>query len=90
MEINVRICKLKIKKALHSYNFILKTFIHILQLNFYINMFLREITSISGEDLDSTMQPRKTLLFHNQEPWVKREGNKDFNVPKGYNDGTEV
>ena len=53
-------------------------------------MFLREITSISGEDLDSTMQPRKTLLFHNQEPWVKREGNEDFNVPKGYNDGTEV
>ena len=52
--------------------------------------FLKEITSISGGDLDSTMQSRKTLLFHNQEPWVKREGNEDFDVPKGCNDGTEV
>ena len=36
------------------------------------------------------MQSRKTILFHNQEPWVKREGDEDFDVPMGCYDGVEV
>ena len=40
--------------------------------------FAKEITSISDEDLDIIMQSRKTFLFHNQEPWVKREVGEDF------------
>ena len=36
------------------------------------------------------MQSRKTLLFHNQEPWVKRETDEDFDVPMGCYDGAEV
>ena len=45
--------------------------------------FPKEATSISDEDLDIIMQSRKTLLFHNQEPWVKREGDKDFDAMMG-------
>ena len=40
-----------------------------------------EITTISNEELDTIMQSGKTLLFHNQEPWVKRDGDEDFDVP---------
>ena len=36
------------------------------------------------------MQERKTLLFNNNEPWVKKSGNKDFDVPMGCFDGAEV
>ena len=36
------------------------------------------------------MQSRKTLLFHNQEPWVKRETDEDFDVPMGCYDGADV
>ena len=54
---------------LHSYNLILKSFINLLQWNYYISVigFAKEITSISEEDLDIIMQSRKTFLFHNQE-----------------------
>ena len=36
------------------------------------------------------MQSRKTLLFHEETPWVKKEGNEDFDVPMGCYDGAEV
>ena len=52
--------------------------------------FAKEITSIPDEDVDIIMQSRKTILFHNQEPWVKREGDEDFDVPMGCYDGAEV
>ena len=45
--------------------------------------FPKEITSIPDEDLDIIMQSRKTILFHKQVPWGKREGNEDFDVPIG-------
>ena len=32
----------------------------------------------------------KTLLFNEREPWVKRCGNEDFDVPMGCYDGAEV
>ena len=49
-----------------------------------------EITTISNEELDIIMQSRKTLLFHNQEPWVKRDGDEYFDVPMGCCDGAEI
>ena len=49
-----------------------------------------EITTISNEELDIIMQSRKTLLFYNQEPWVKRDGDEDFDVPMGCCDGAEI
>ena len=36
------------------------------------------------------MQSRKTLLFHEETPWVKKEGNEDFDVPMGCYNGAEV
>ena len=36
------------------------------------------------------MQSRKTLLFQNSEPWVKKLGNENFNVPMGCYDGAEL
>ena len=36
------------------------------------------------------MQARKTLLFQNSEPWVKKSGTEDFYVPMGCYDGAEV
>ena len=29
------------------------------------------------------MQSRKTLLFHEKKPWLKRYDNEDFDVPMG-------
>ena len=49
-----------------------------------------EITAISNEELNIIMQSRRTLLFHNQEPWVKRDGDEDFDVPMGCCDGAEI
>ena len=45
--------------------------------------FAKSIISISDDDLYIIMQSRKTLLFHEETPWVKKEGNEDFNVPMG-------
>ena len=36
------------------------------------------------------MQARKTFLFHNGIPWVKRSDNEDFDMPMGSCDGAEV
>ena len=36
------------------------------------------------------MQARKTLLFKNGEPWVKKSGTEDFNVPMGCYNNAEV
>ena len=36
------------------------------------------------------MHSRKNLLFHDSEPFIKREDNENFNVPMGYFDGVEV
>ena len=43
---------------------------------------------ITDQNLAIIMQARKTLLFENTEPWVKKSGTKDFDV-QCY-DGTEV
>ena len=36
------------------------------------------------------MQCRKTLLFWNNNPWVKKDGDENFDVPMGCFDGAEV
>ena len=36
------------------------------------------------------MQARKTLLFNEGIPWVKKEGNQDFDVPMCCFDDAEV
>ena len=29
------------------------------------------------------MNARKTLLFHHEQPWMKKNGEEDFDVPNG-------
>ena len=36
------------------------------------------------------MQSRKTLLFSDGEPWVKKDDEDDFDVPVGCYNGAEV
>ena len=36
------------------------------------------------------MQSRKTLLFNNNEPWVKKTGEENFDVPMGFYNDVEV
>ena len=36
------------------------------------------------------MHSRKTLLFHENEQWVKQKGNKNFDVPMGCLDRAEI
>ena len=52
--------------------------------------FAEEIISIADSDLKIMMHSRKTLLFHENEPWVKRKGNENFDLPMGCFDGAEV
>ena len=52
--------------------------------------FARQITEITEEDINLIMQARKTLLFNDGIPWVKKEGNEDFDVPMGCFDDAEV
>jgi hypothetical protein len=52
--------------------------------------FAKTITPISDQDLSIIMQARKTVLFENDEPWLKKSGEQDFDVPMGCYDGAEV
>ena len=36
------------------------------------------------------MDLRKILLFQNYRPWVKKDGNEDFDVPMGCYNGAEI
>ena len=52
--------------------------------------YARRFVDISEEDLEIIMLARKTLLFHKEEPWTKRNNEDDFDVPMGSYDGAEV
>ena len=36
------------------------------------------------------MQARRTLLFNDGEPWVKKKSNEEFDVPVGCFNGGEI
>ena len=50
----------------------------------------KTLTDISETDVSIMMQARKTLLFNDSKPWLKKFGNEDFDVPMGCFDGAEV
>ena len=50
----------------------------------------RTIVNISSEEKETIMHSRKYLLFNNADIWIKKEGNKDFDVTMGSFDGAEV
>ena len=51
--------------------------------------FAKEITDISREDMQIMHHARKSLLFINEKPWMKREGNI-FGVTMGAYDSAKV
>ena len=52
--------------------------------------FAKSLCKITDKEIIIIMQARKTLLFNNNEPLVKKSGNKDFDVPVGCFDRAEV
>ena len=52
--------------------------------------YAKSITSIDDEQLSIIMQSRRTLLFYDNEPWVKKTGDENFDVTMGCNDGAEL
>ena len=52
--------------------------------------YAKNVIEITDQDLAIIMQARKTLLFQNTKPWVKKSGTKDLDVPMGCYDGAEV
>ena len=43
----------------------------------------KTLTDMSETDVSVMMQARKTLLFNDSKPWLKKFGNEDFDVPMG-------
>ena len=52
--------------------------------------FAKSIQNISDNDMNIIMNTRKTLLFHHEKPWMKKNGEEDFDVPMEYHDGGEI
>ena len=52
--------------------------------------FAKEICDILDNDFSIIMYAKNTLLFSNGEPWVKKDGDRNFDVPMGCYDGAEI
>ena len=52
--------------------------------------YAKNIVEIPDHDMIIINHSRRSLLFHENEPWVKKEGNEDFDVTMGSNDGAEI
>ena len=42
--------------------------------------FAKSIQNISDNDLNIIMNVRKTLWFHHEQPWMKKNGEEDFDI----------
>ena len=52
--------------------------------------YAKNIVEIPDHDMTIINHSRRSLLFHENELWVKKEGNKDFDVTMGSTDGAEI
>ena len=52
--------------------------------------FAEQIAEIIDEDINLIIQVSKTSLFNEGIPWVKKDGNEDFDAPMGCFHGPEV
>ena len=53
-------------------------------------LFAQTYTNISRKDNEVIFHCRRSLLFHNNEPWIKNDSNGDFEVAMGSYDGAEL
>ena len=52
--------------------------------------FAKTKVNITDQEISIITQSRNTLLFNKNQPWVKRSGNEEFDVPMGCFDGAEL
>ena len=52
--------------------------------------FAKKHSTITKQDIDIIMHARKSLLFHNDTAWIKKDNNNMFDVTMGSFDGAEV
>ena len=52
--------------------------------------FAKRHTDIESKDIEVIFHCRKSLLYHNKEPWIKKKNEGRFDVPMGSYDGAEV
>ena len=52
--------------------------------------FAKTLITIDNAEIDIIMNARKSLLFHGNEAWIKKEGDGLFDVTQGSYDGAEI
>ena len=52
--------------------------------------FAKTVCNISEQDTLIILQARRTFLFNNGEPWVKKVENEKFDIPMGCFEGAEI
>ena len=52
--------------------------------------YARSFVSISSKEEETIMHCRKSLIFNNSDIWIKKDGNKEFDVTMGSFDGAEI
>ena len=52
--------------------------------------FAQRYVEIKQNELDLIFHTRKSLLYCKDTPWIKKEGNGEFDVKMGSNDGAET
>ena len=83
---------IKSKKTSSFVNFDVENFYPSISIDLFTDAisYAKTITNINDDQLSIIMQSRKTLLFSNNEPWVKKTGEENFDVPMGCYDVAEV
>ena len=80
------------KKTSSFVNFDVENFYPSILLDLFTDAisYAKTITNRDDDQLSIIMQSRKTLLFNNSEPWIKKSGEENFDVSMGCYDGAEI
>ena len=46
-------------------------------------LFAKKYAAISDEEINIIMQSKKTFLFYDGSPWIKKGNNEKFDIPMG-------
>ena len=52
-------------------------------------LFAKKYAAISEEEINIIIQSRKTFLFYDGSPWIKKGNSENFDIPMGFFDGAE-
>ena len=83
---------IKSKKTSSFVNFDVENFYPSISIDLFTDTisYAKTVTNINDDLLSIIMQSRKTLLFNNNETWVKKTREENFDVPMDCYDGAEV